>query len=176
MEMENMNITAEASVPARKRGRPPGSKNKKPKAAANKEPKKARPPRAPVSAAIDARPDAPENAPENAQANVPTVAETGIGPWEYKVLVRPDDFATVSDGGIIIPDADGVKARSRMKGTIIALSPAAMSYYAWGADVRLPKPGDRVLFAMHSGSEHKGKDGVTYWLINDRDIGALLVP
>lgn len=99
---------------------------------------------------------------------------SGICPTEYKILVKPKD---VDDkiGSIIIPDQTKERDQhAQMEGVIIAVSPLAFSYDNW-KDASPPKAGDRVLFAKYSGAIVKGKDGVEYRIVNDKDVAAVLV-
>jgi co-chaperonin GroES (HSP10) len=100
---------------------------------------------------------------------------SGIRPFEFKVLVCPDETRKVSKGGVLLPDdAIDMEKRGQVMGTIIELSPAAFSYHRWPEWVKMPKPGDHVYFARHAGSVVDGKDGVEYRMINDQDIGAVI--
>lgn len=98
---------------------------------------------------------------------------SGIQPTEFKVLVRPAPVET-KIGSIIIPEQHLEKKEfARVEGTLIAVSPAAFNYDGMAPEMA-PKVGDRVLYAKYSGLEIKGKDGVEYKIINDRDICAVL--
>lgn len=98
---------------------------------------------------------------------------SGIEPTEFKVLVRPDPVEK-KVGSIIIPDQHLEKKEfAQVEGTLIAASPAAFTYDGMGADMA-PPLGSRVLYAKYAGLEVKGKDGVDYKIINDRDICAVL--
>jgi hypothetical protein len=54
----------------------------------------------------------------------------------------------------------------------VALSPLAFSYE--DAEWEKPKPGDKVMFAKFAGAAVKGKDGLDYRIINDKDVSAVL--
>jgi chaperonin GroES len=100
---------------------------------------------------------------------------SGINPTEFRVLVRPEKVEERTAGGIIIPDQ--TKDRDQyavMKGTLIAMSPVAFSYAEWPEGTPLPKAGDMVLYEKYAGALVKGKDGVEYRVINDKDIHAVL--
>lgn len=101
--------------------------------------------------------------------------ESGIHPIEYKVLIRATDVGD-KIGNVFIPqESQERKQFAQMEGKLIAASPKAFSYEDWGDDRdALPKPGDRVLFAKYAGANVRGKDGVEYRLVNDKDIAALL--
>jgi co-chaperonin GroES (HSP10) len=100
---------------------------------------------------------------------------SGIIPFQFKVLILPDEIKKKTKGGILLPDeAVDLESRGQILGTIIELSPAAFSYHDWPDWVVFPKAGDRVYFARHSGSTVRGKDGVDYRMVNDKDIGAII--
>jgi co-chaperonin GroES (HSP10) len=101
--------------------------------------------------------------------------DSGIVPFEFKVLVKQDVMAEKTKGGIIIPDAPlDDQRRAVMKGVIVSMSTAAFSYHNWGKNTRLPQVGDRVVYSRYAGSLIEGKDEVEYRLINDKDIGAII--
>lgn len=101
---------------------------------------------------------------------------SGIRPTEFRVLVRPVEVEAKTKGGIIIPDEK--KERDQyavMEATIIECSPLAFTYEAnWPVDADKPKAGDRVVIAKYSGALIKGKDGVEYKLVADKDVAAIL--
>jgi co-chaperonin GroES (HSP10) len=151
--MTNVEHIETEDKPRKKVGRPKGSKNKNGKKA-NKA----------VASVSHETVSAPS-----------TDNQTGIRPFQFKVLVLPDEVKNVTEGGIIIPDdPHEMEKRGQIIGTIVEVSPAAFSYHKWPEWVRMPKAGDRVYFARHSGSTVKGKDKVEYRMINDQDIAALI--
>lgn len=92
---------------------------------------------------------------------------SGLEPVGQAVLVRPYEPPMV-EGMIIIPD----QARERMqlletRAVVIAIGPAA-----WQDEAQpRVKVGDRVLIAKMAGVVAVGiKDGVTYRLVNGRDV------
>jgi chaperonin GroES len=100
---------------------------------------------------------------------------SGINPTEYRVLVRPESVEEKTAGGIIIPDQ--TKDRDQyavVKGTLVDVSPVAFSYADWPAGSRVPAVGDKVVYEKYAGALLKGKDGVEYRVINDKDIHATL--
>ena len=104
---------------------------------------------------------------------------SGISPTEYKVLVKPKPAEEVSKGGIIMPDSTKTSEKfAQTEGVIIAQSPLAHSYSTpeeWAASgASKPQPGDRILYAKYAGAWVKGKDGVEYILIQDKDICATI--
>lgn len=167
--MTNTNIESAETITPKKRGRPAGSKNKNGSAAkSNKE----KPVQTPV-----VEPTPWEDEPVASVSHETTVSgnPSGILPFEFKVLVKPDEVKKVTDGGILLPDDPREQeAKAQMKGTIIAISPGAFSYHMWPSWVSLPRVGDRVLYSKYGGSIQKGKDGVEYRLVNDKDIGAII--
>lgn len=100
---------------------------------------------------------------------------SGIIPVEYKVVVLPRKVEEKTKGGIIRPDIVVEKdEHAAVEGIIVALSPLAFTYEEWPAGARKPQAGDSVLFARYSGIRHKGKDGETYVIMNDKDIAAIM--
>lgn len=94
---------------------------------------------------------------------------SGIQPREYKVLVRPDEVEEVTKGGIV-KAISTVEAEQRAIcfGTLVANSPHAFNFEAGMEKI---EPGTRVLYAKYAGGEVKGPaDGITYRIMNDKDI------
>lgn len=154
-----------------KRGRPKGSKNK------TKSVKKVEVKENLVPCEVEEiiSDDDRRDAPDDAYLTCGDFNPSGITPIEFKVLLREDEMSNVTPGGIIIPDeSHDMDRRAQVRGTIVAMSPGAFSYHSWPAWVKLPKVGDRVLFAKYSGSKEKGKDGVEYRIVNDKDISATI--
>lgn len=100
--------------------------------------------------------------------------QSGISPTEFKVLVLPKVVDEKSKGGIILPDEKKDRDQfAQMEGELVAVSPLAFTYsddQGWDK----PKPGDRVLFAKYAGAVVKGKDGIDYRIVNDKDVAAVL--
>lgn len=100
-----------------------------------------------------------------------------MNPTEFKLLVLPKKAEEKSKGGIILPDDTKDREQfAQMEGVLIAVSPLAFTYAGeaeWSAADK-PKPGDRVLFAKYAGALIRGKDGVDYRIINDKDLSAVL--
>jgi co-chaperonin GroES (HSP10) len=101
---------------------------------------------------------------------------SGVMPTEYKVLILPTEIEEKTKGGIFLPDEHKDRAQfAQMEGTLIALAPLAFTYDKWeGIEDQKPKVGDKVLFAKFAGFAHKGKDGKTYRVVNDRDVSAVI--
>jgi len=104
---------------------------------------------------------------------------TGISPTEFKLLVKPKAAEEVSKGGIIIPSSEVDKQKfAQTEGVVVAVSPLAFTYAKqeeWDAvGAKPPRPGQTVLYARHAGNWVKGKDGLEYLLINDKDVNAVI--
>lgn len=101
---------------------------------------------------------------------------SGILPTEYKILVKPKT-AEEKIGSIFIPDeAKDRNQFAQTEGELVAISPLAFTYAnetEWNGSPK-PKPGDRVLYAKYAGTTVKGKDGIEYRLVNDKDVAAVL--
>jgi co-chaperonin GroES (HSP10) len=100
---------------------------------------------------------------------------SGILPTEYKVLIEP---RSVGDkiGSVFVPDVTKERDQvAQTEGVIVDMSAAAFTYEQWPKGTRLPRPGDRVLYAKYAGSEVRSpRNGKTYRLVNDKDIAAVL--
>jgi|OM-RGC.v1.029588783 Co-chaperonin GroES (HSP10) len=97
---------------------------------------------------------------------------SGITPMGYRVLVKPVEVESKTKGGLYLPDERVEKdSFARMNGRIVAMSDAAFNY---DSDVSKPMLGDLVMFARYENNEVRGRDGETYWLINDQSIMAVL--
>lgn len=101
---------------------------------------------------------------------------SGIHPTEYRVLILPTPYEEVTKGGIIKPpDLADREKFATMDGTIVAVSHLAFTYATdeeWAG--RKPKPGDKVIYAKYAGFRRKGKDGLEYVLVGEKDICAVL--
>jgi co-chaperonin GroES (HSP10) len=109
--------------------------------------------------------------------NISTVPtnNSGIHPFQFKVLILPDEISEMTKGGVYIPPTvQDQESRGQILGTIVEVSPGAFSYHQWPDWVVQPKAGDRIYYARNSGSKVTGKDGVDYRMINDDDIGAII--
>ena len=112
-------------------------------------------------------------APQRVGSMMSVVAKnaSGINPLEYKVLVRPVEVDQKTRGGIILPDETKERDQhAAMEGEVIAISPLAFKY-----EENAPRPstGSTVIFARYSGINVTGKDGVSYRLMNDKDVVAV---
>lgn len=88
-----------------------------------------------------------------------------IRPTEDRVLVRPDSAATMTAGGIALPDNAQEKP---VRGTVVAVGPGKPSE----SGVRLPlavKPGDTVLWSRYAGVEIRVHD-VEHRILREGDL------
>lgn len=104
---------------------------------------------------------------------------TGIWPTEYKLLVKPKAAEEVTKGGIIMPQSEQDKQKfAQTEGVVVAVSPLAFTFATkaeWDAvGAKPPQPGQTVIYARHAGNWVKGKDGLEYLLLNDKDVNAII--
>jgi co-chaperonin GroES (HSP10) len=101
--------------------------------------------------------------------------KSGINPVEFNVLVLPDEVKNKTEGGLMLPDSTVDRNKhSATHGVIVACSPLAFNADIHPEDLPKPQPGQRVVLAQHSGTFVKGKDGVEYRLIKDKDVVATM--
>jgi co-chaperonin GroES (HSP10) len=104
---------------------------------------------------------------------------SGLTPVEYKCVVRPleiEETDAVLKGaksaGIIIPKADEEREQmAQVNAEFIAAGGSAFS--DWIGPVH-PNQGDIIMVNKYAGYVVKGKDGMDYRIINDKDILAIL--
>ncbi len=99
--------------------------------------------------------------------------ESGIIPTGGHVLVLPKPVEEKTAGGIILPQTTrDTEQQAATIGTIVAVGPSAWTDlddgYPWAAIT------DTVSYAKYAGVAMVGKDGLSYVLINDNDILAVL--
>lgn len=97
---------------------------------------------------------------------------SGIWPVGISVLVLPDPVSETTESGIVL-STHAEHAREEMRqtdGIVVAMAPNA--YYD---EKPRCKVGDRVIMAAYAGMVRKGNDGLTYRLIKDDDVVAILV-
>jgi co-chaperonin GroES (HSP10) len=100
-----------------------------------------------------------------------TINNSGLIPVGISILVLPDNVEQVTDSGIVI-STDTQHSREELAqtdGEVIAIAE-----HAYHDEVPRCKVGDRVIMASYSGIVRKGNDGLTYRLIRDIDVVALL--
>lgn len=91
-------------------------------------------------------------------------------PVNDRLLVLVDEKASVSAGGILLPDTGKNK---EAKGTVVGVGPGAVNPQT---GERLPmcvKVGDRIVFGKFSGTEVK-IDGRDYLCLRDEDVFVVL--
>jgi co-chaperonin GroES (HSP10) len=101
-----------------------------------------------------------------------TINTSGIRPVGISILVLPEQIEQFTESGIQI-STDKENAREEMAqtdGLVIAIADAAFDDEV---SARC-KVGDRVIMAKFAGMVRKGKDGLTYRLIRDHDVVAIL--
>jgi co-chaperonin GroES (HSP10) len=93
--------------------------------------------------------------------------------YDFHVLVKPDDVAEVTAGGVALTEASrDAERRAVVRGIIVAIAPGAFNYHDF-TEEQLPKIGDRVIISKYVGSRIEGKhthDGRDYMIINDKDV------
>lgn len=93
---------------------------------------------------------------------------SGIEPLEYHVIVKPEEVAEKTAGGLYKPqDLREREQWSETRGVLVAVSPIAFNFEG---DAPKPDLGDVVMFKRHSGTLTKGVDGVEYRIVSDKDI------
>lgn len=112
--------------------------------------------------------------------------KSGIHPSGDRVLIRPDEIEEVTAGGIVIPGTVGeLHAMAQSIGTFIEAGPDAyIDHVEKDAEGRITKivgykghfakPGDRIAFAKYGGIQVIGKDAVSYRVMNDVDVTAVV--
>jgi chaperonin GroES len=114
---------------------------------------------------------------EFVQAEWDGTNRSGITPLDDKILIRMDEHAERTSGGIVIPDE--ARARQTMAsetGVVIALGAAAFAFTDDGSrrwHTAKPTPGDRVVVERYAGRVVQGEDSVEYRLVSQKSIGAL---
>ena len=101
---------------------------------------------------------------------------SGINPIEFRVLVAPDT-TPAKLGSVWTPEAYRERADAGVTtGTVVAVSPLAFTYEAEIPLEAKPAPGDRVIFKKFGYAKCVGADGKDYFLINDKDVQAIISP
>ncbi len=100
---------------------------------------------------------------------------SGVAPMGYKILVLPKEVEAKTKGGLLLPESKVEKdGFQRREGIIVAMSPMAFTFPDWPAGAQKPQVGDRVMFARYQADELTGRDGQTYWIMEDRSIMATI--
>lgn len=94
-------------------------------------------------------------------------------PVGHKILVLPDKVEQTTESGIITTVGEKLKQEelAQTEGVLVAIGNNAWS------DQKEPwaKVGDRVIFAKYAGHNREGRDGKLYRILNDLDIGAVIL-
>lgn len=107
---------------------------------------------------------------------IPTLAECKPGtiPVEYRVLIATEIVEEKTKGGIFLPDTvKEVDQLAAVRGRLVAIGGMAGSLI-WPDTHRKPQPGDVVLYARYAGTPFDGPDGISYRLMHDKDISAVI--
>ena len=100
---------------------------------------------------------------------------SGVNPLGYKIIVRPQEVEAKTSGGLLLPDSKVEKdGFQRREGIIVAKSPMAFHNPDWPEGAAKPQIGDRVMFARYQADEINGRDGLTYWIMNDQSVMATI--
>ena len=100
---------------------------------------------------------------------------SGVSPLGYKVLVLPKEVEAKTKGGLLLPESKVEKdGFQRREGIVVAASPMAFTFPDWPDGARKPQVGDRVMFARYQADEIAGKDGQSYWIMEDKAIMATI--
>lgn len=100
---------------------------------------------------------------------------SGINPLGYKLVVLPKEVEAKTAGGLFLPESKMEKdGFQRREGIIVAMSPMAFHNPDWPGDAPKPQVGDRVMFARYQADEITGRDGQTYWIMNDQSVFAVV--
>jgi chaperonin GroES len=96
-------------------------------------------------------------------------------PTSDRCLVRPDDAATVSKGGILIPESARTKREEATRGTMLAVGPGVLTKKGGRFPMVDVKPGDAVLYRKTAGRLVDFADG-SFLIIREDDLMAVLDP
>lgn len=108
-------------------------------------------------------------------ATWPGQNDSGLAPYGHYVLVKMDQCAATSAGGIMLTD----EMKDRMDeaaetGCIYALGGAAFNFFENGRAWTGPKPeaGDRVYIEKYAGVKARGQDGSLFRIMAENCIAA----
>lgn len=102
---------------------------------------------------------------------------SGWHPLGDKLLIKPDEVASKTRGGVELPD----DLRDRMTmaaeaGVVMAIGEGAFMFDSNSVTPflgRRPKPGDRVAMGRYSGQLIRGHDDKSYRILSSSEIGAI---
>jgi co-chaperonin GroES (HSP10) len=106
--------------------------------------------------------------------------ESGIRALCDKVVVLPDQAPAETEGGILLPEeARDRQASAATTGVLVSVGAQAFLWdsrgqFEWTSEK--PEPGDRVFFVKYAGSEHIGRDGLMYRVMEYRSISGIEEP
>jgi co-chaperonin GroES (HSP10) len=97
---------------------------------------------------------------------------SGIVPQGHRILVLPDQISDKTASGIVIfsPTQLEREQLGQTEGVVVALGEDSYTDFksAWC------KVGDKVIIARYAGMMRTGNDGLSYRIISDTDVVALL--
>ena len=96
---------------------------------------------------------------------------SGIRPVGISILVLPDPVEQTTESGIVLSTHETHKKEEMRQtdGLVIAIADNAFF-----DETPRCKVGDRIIMASYSGMVREGVDGLTYRLIKDNDVVAIL--
>lgn len=102
------------------------------------------------------------------------MSDIDLIPTEFNVIIELDRQEEKTAGGIILPthtqEADKLAAD---EGTLVAVSPHAFTYADWPEGARMPRVGERVIFARYAGRLlERGEKSLR--IIKDKDLIAIV--
>lgn len=104
-----------------------------------------------------------------------SINSSGIRPLDYKILVLPQEVDRKTKGGLILADQTVEKEEfGRKEGILVAKSPMAFKNPDWPEGEPTPQVGDRVMFSKYQAEQVQGRDGATYWIMNDKSVLAMI--
>jgi co-chaperonin GroES (HSP10) len=94
----------------------------------------------------------------------------------YRILVKPDDIKTTSDGGIVLVLDERMEQASQQFGTVIDIGPTCWTNAEGEKLEQWCAVGDRILFSKHAGRFVYDPDDndEEYMIILDTDVIATL--
>lgn len=100
---------------------------------------------------------------------------SGITPVEYNVLIKQDAVEETTRGGLYIPEENRLREKhGQTRGVIVAVADMAFNGDVWPDEIPRPEPGQRIVFAKHTGTFVIGLDDEEYRIIKDKDVVGLI--
>ena len=101
---------------------------------------------------------------------------SGLQPIEFKVIVLQDEVATITPGGIYVPEkVHDREQQAETTGTLLATGGLAFSDSTGPWAEPVPQVGDKVLVAKYAGYFFTGYDGREYQCCQDKDIAGIWI-